>query len=85
MENVTLQTISAPAKSPLESRTVQVAAAALLTAVVGHFNPAAGAWLQAHQEYVLSAFALATTMGRSGGDKKLNWRDWTFKGIGIRF
>lgn len=72
-------------KSPLESRTIQVAAAALLTAVVGHFNPAAGAWLSAHQEYILTAFAFASTYGRSGADKKLNWRDWTFKGIGIRF
>lgn len=74
-----------PTKSPLESRTVQLAALGLMTAVVSHFNPAAGAWLQGHQEWVLGAFATAVAWGRTGGDRKLDWRDWTFKGIGIRF
>ncbi len=72
-------------KSPLVSKTVQAAAATLLTAIVGHFNPTAGAWLGAHHEYVMSAFALAVTFGRSGADQKIDWRNWTIKGIGFKF
>lgn len=74
-----------PTKSPLESRTVQVALMTVITALVGNHWPVVGDWLKAHQEEVLGGIAMATTWARSGGDRPLNWRDLTIKGFGIRF
>lgn len=63
-------------KGPLESRTVQVAALQLITAVVGHFAPPVGAWLAAHNAEVLSVFAVAYGWARTGGAEKIDWTKW---------
>lgn len=76
---------TANSKSPLESKTVQVAILGLVTAIVSHFNPTIGEWVGSHQELILGALSAATVYGRSGADQKLNWRNWTIKGFGIKF
>ncbi len=84
MEPVQLETV-APGKSPLASRTVQVAVLALVTALVSNRWPAAGEWIKAHNEEILTGLGALVVVGRNGADKPLNWRDWTIKGIGFRF
>ncbi len=80
----TLETVT-PGKSPLVSRTVQVALLTVLTAIVSNRWPAAGDWIKAHNEEILTGIGALVVAGRNGADKPLNWRDWTIKGFGIRF
>lgn len=72
-------------KSPLASTTFQALLVNFVVQVVGIYYPPVGDWLSTHQPEVLGALTTAIAYGRGKADKPLDWKNWTVKGVGIKF
>lgn len=72
-------------KSPLASKTVQLAVLTLVTGVISKTFPAAGEWIKANSDTILLVLPALFAMARSKADRPIDWKNWTLFGVGKQF
>ena len=72
-------------KSALQSKSLALGVITLAGGLIAKFNPAVGDWIKANADSILSLIGILAVSARSTTSEKIDFRNWTIGGVGIKF